>query len=232
MKKIGSWLVMAVITLIITAVYASAQTPTEQIAEINYEATALAKVQDALMAEQADIDAEKQQLIEQKNTYDEAMRIFKEKDSQLVSDISAFQAEISQRDSATEHHNIDKPDPYDTAAVNSYNAEAERLNAWRDRIGSKKDDLERRIDDEEFVANGLENSRKKYNEYVIAWAAKSKSLNDRWDEQWAKVEKIKHRMLDACKELIENPNTKDEALKLGCGNVQFDNADPNLPPLR
>lgn len=232
MKKISIWLVRVIIVLIMTNVHASAQTPTEQITEIGYDVVALEKVRDALKVEQSTLDAEKQQLIEMEKTYKETVRIFNEKARQLDSDISALDAEIAQKISMTKQHNENKPNPYNHDAVNSYNAEANRLDAWRDRLAIKNKDIQRRIDDEKFVANGLKNSREKYNEFVVIWAAKLKSLNNKWDEHWAKVEKIKHQMIDVCDKLIKDPGTKDESLKLGCGNVQFDNANPNLPPLQ
>lgn len=247
MKKISIWLVVVFIALMMVDVCASAKDPTEQliqvpnekltqdpieqIADISNDVIALERTRDTLDAEQATLNAEKQQLIEMEKTYKEAVRIFNEKARRLDSDISALDAEIAQKISITKEHDSNKPSPYDHAAVDSYNAEANRLNAWRDKLIIKNKDIQRRIDDEKFVANSLENSRKKINEFVINWTAKSKSLNNKWDEFQAKVEKTKNQMLDACDKLIKDPKTKDEALKLGCGNVQFDNANSNLPPL-
>lgn len=231
MKKAGIWLLIAVIILMMTAIHVSAQTPSEQIAEIRRDAGALEKTEDALRAEEITLDAEAKELITMYDTYKKAVRIFNEKASRLTSALSAFKAEINQRNNELDQHERNKPDPYNHDAVRSYNAEADRLDNWRNKLKTAWKNLQERIDDETLVRNGLENSKKKYDKFIMNWAAKHKSLNEKWSELLAKIEKTKSQLTEICKDLMANPNTKNEALKLGCGNVQFDNANPNLPPL-
>lgn len=214
-----------------TAVCSSAQTPSEQIEEIRIDAGALEKTEDALRVEEITLDAEAKKLITMYDTYKKAVRIFNEKASQLTSDISAFKAEINQRNNELDQHERNKPDPYNHDAVRSYNAEADRLDSWRDRLKTAWENLQGRIDDEKFVRNGLESGKKKYTESLINWTAKHKSLNEKWNELLVRIEQTKSQLKKTCRDLMADPNTTNEALKLGCCNVQFDNANPNLPPL-
>lgn len=231
MKKTCLLLVMAVATLMVAPVHASPQTSINQIKEINRKALVLSTEGDALKAEVAALKAEKEDLVKMGDTYKEAVRVFNEKSDRLGADISSWEYELAQRSSESQKHNSWRPDPYDHAAVDAYNAEAERLNNWLSRLTDQESSLKARAEDEVFVRKGLESAGRKYDASVMEWAAKQKSINDKLDKFQAKIESMESQLVKPCTELLANRKTKDEALKLGCGNVQFDNADPNLPPL-
>lgn len=231
MKKTYLLLVMAVVTLMVTPVYAETQTSINQIKEINRKALAFSTEGEALKAEVAALKAEKEELVKMGDTYKEAVRVFNEKADRLSADVSSWESELAQRSSESQTHNSWKPDPYNHAAVDSYNAEAERLNNWLSKLTSQESSLKARIEDEAFVRKGLESGKMKYDAWVIEWAANQKSINDKLDKFEAKIKSMESQLVKPCAELFANKKTKNEALKLGCGNVQFDNADPNLPPL-
>jgi hypothetical protein len=78
----------------------------------------------------------------------------------------------------------------------------------------------------------LKQARENLNKAVLEWTAKQKRLNNDFEVLRAKNENLRQRFVGTCQQMLRDPNTRDEALKLGCGNVQFDGANPNLPPLQ
>jgi len=116
--------------------------------------------------------------------------------------------------------------------VNSCNAETGQLNAWYTRLADRKKTID-------MKAEAVLQESRNLSQATTAWAQKVKTNNGDLNQLQARRQAIQARlaelknMVDTCRELLqkEHPRTKDEELKLKCGNVQFDNADPNLPPL-
>ncbi len=120
----------------------------------------------------------------------------------------------------------------DIPFVNACNAEIAKLNAWDARLASRAEAVK-------LTAEITVKERDALNNKVLTWAQSVKANNAELDDLGAQIQNIQVRlkevqkMVTVCNNLQRkiHPRVKDEELKLKCGNVQFDNADPNLPPL-
>jgi len=150
---------------------------------------------------------------------------------QLDADIASHQSDLNGVVEEIAQHNTSKPNPRDEAAVNSYNNEADRLNSRKQQILSREPELTNRYNNAKQLENSYQDTYKKMSEYTLQLGLKKKALNARIGEWIVQMQNLKKTYLNTCKGLLNNPATRDEAVKLKCGNVQFDNADPFLPPL-
>jgi hypothetical protein len=112
----------------------------------------------------------------------------------------------------------------DKNLVDWCNEEAESLNRTSKYLAERKETLE-------FKKKTIKERREGLNKAVVENAQKQKSLNWEFVELQGKLRDLYTSMDSACKRLLADPKCKDEALKHKCGNIQFDNANPNLPAL-
>ena len=114
-------------------------------------------------------------------------------------------------------------------------------NAERTALEAEQKSLSERAKTWNQMQAGLRARWKDLSDATLANAAKQKAVNARLnelDQKAAALGAAKLRLVaqirelsEECQRLLSGRGTTLEALKLKCGNVQFDNADPNLPPL-
>lgn len=128
--------------------------------------------------------------------------------------------------------------PDERATYDAYNSEVYRLNNWRNKLladynslASKRKNLTDRYNQLVKTYNLLKQARESLNKAVLDWAAKKKASNARLQELQARYTAWLNNYQNRCQSLLVNPATKPEALKHGCGNIQFDGANKNLPSL-
>ncbi len=230
MKKTGMFLAVVVV-LMMLVVNVLAQTAGQRVSAIERDISALETEKIGMRSEQVALNATKQRLDSIIKFHNENVRIFDQNVEQLEADFATYKSENDQLNAEIRQHNSWKPNPRDKGEVDSYNAEASQQNSRRANFSATYAKLQRRLDDQEFVNKSLTNSEKKIDDMETAWATKQENLNNRKIEFKAKLAALKRQYVDTCRELLENPKTKMEALRLKCGNVQFDGADPNLPTL-
>jgi chromosome segregation ATPase len=113
-------------------------------------------------------------------------------------------------------------------------------NAERAPLDAERQRLRDRATTWNQMNTGLKARWKDLSDATLANAAKQKAMNARMDDLNQKASELNltrtrliaqiRQLTDDCRGLRENSPSL-EALKLKCGNVQFDNANPNLPPL-
>jgi hypothetical protein len=228
MKRI---LLLAVMSVFFIGSFAFAQTPNQIFVDMKEELDRIEQDKQVKAEEQKALDAEKKRLTDTDELLKASEKRLKEEINQWQPEANRYKAERDRRKAETDRHNSWKPDPRNRAAVDSYNAEAARLNAWRDRLEGQRVKIQERLKTLIAKRDGLKQARENLNKAVLNWTAKQKRLNNDLEVLRAKTENLRQRFLGTCQQLLRDPNTKDEALKLGCGNVQFDAANPNLPVL-
>ena len=225
-------LLLAIVSLFFIGSLNDAQSSNQVFIDMNKELESVKKEELAKAEEQKALDAEKRRYNDTDELIKGAEYRFREEVNQWQAELNSYKAERDKRSAETQQHNSWKPDSSNNAAVNSYNAEAARLNAWRDRLEAQYNRIEDRRKTLIEKSNGLKQARENLNKAVLEWTAKQKRLNNDFEVLRAKNENLRQRFVGTCQQMLRDPNTRDEALKLGCGNVQFDGANPNLPPLQ
>ena len=224
-------LILVTVSLFLIGSFNHVQATGQAFVDMNKELESIKKEELLKAEEQKALDAEKKRYNDTDELIKGAENRFKEEVNQWQAELNSYKAERDRRSAETAQHNASKPDPRNQAAVNVYNAEAARLNAWRDRLNEQYNRIEERRKTLVEKGNGLKQARENLNKAVMEWAAKQKRLNNDLEVLRAKNESLRQRFVGTCQQMLRDPSTKDEALKLGCGNVQFDGANPNLPPL-
>ncbi len=128
-----------------------------------------------------------------------------------------------------EQHNSNPPDTTDEGAVYAYNAMKQELDGWRQRLNTMIEAHNEVIKGHNKLAETLfvtEQTMREYSEQLSLRIQANREHISRLMEELANLDQ---QALAVCRELLEDKTTTDEALKLGCGNVQFDGANPNLP---
>lgn len=228
-KKI---LLLSIVSLFLFSSFINAQASNQVFIDMNKELESIKKEELLKAEEQKALDSEKRRYNDTDELIKGAENRFREEVNQWQAELNSYKAERDRRSAETQQHNGWKPDSRNNAAVNSYNAEAARLNAWRDRLEAQYNKIKDRRKTLIEKSNGLKQARENLNKAVLEWTAKQKRLNNDFEVLRAKNENLRQRFVGTCQQMLRDPNTKDEALKLGCGNVQFDGANPNLPPLQ
>jgi len=163
-----------------------------------------------------------------KGTYETAVRVHNEKNAILTPDINAYNAEAAQHRAQVNDHNARPCIRYRPGDCSAYQAEAEQQNAWKDRLMSRKAELESRSNNLEWSRQQLDNQKSKITEMVNAYNKKREEWITRKENVIAKLAEYK-QITDNCIKIIKDGRS-DEAIRLGCG-VLFDGSDPNLPTL-
>jgi chromosome segregation ATPase len=150
----------------------------------------------------------------------------------LESNVNAMQAEKAQRDVQVAEHNRTANVPRNPSDLASYNANSQRLNEWKAKLDARHYELRKKLNDLDWSRDQLEKQRIKLKADQDALVNKDNQLKTKWQKVLDREAALKKKHVDVCKELLKDPARRtDEDVKLGCGNVQFDGENPNLPPL-
>jgi chromosome segregation ATPase len=150
----------------------------------------------------------------------------------LDSNFHAMQSEKAQRDAQVTEHNRTANTPRNPSDLASYNADSQRLNEWKAKLDARHYELRNKLNNLDWSRDQLEKQRIKLKADRDALVNKDNQLKANWQKVLDREAALKKKYVDVCKELLKDPARRtDEDVKLGCGNVQFDGANPNLPAL-
>jgi hypothetical protein len=109
----------------------------------------------------------------------------------------------------------------DIALARRCNEAAAKINAETDRLQASG---------EKILADRkkLENDKEQLSKDTVAWSLKKKHNSDVIDDLNRRIADITQYLSGHCKSVPSE--AKDEAIKHGCGNVQFDGERPKLDP--
>ena len=206
--------------------------------EIQSQKIELEKVEQDILKEMKELRQENEELNSDKESWAREAKMFRD-------EIGTFNAtQVAEFNRWVANHNANRPDPKDKMAVEAWLREGREMEARRqelqrisDKFDMRKEQLSKsktRI--ETFgkqVSNHSKNvelRKKDFNETKKMIGERERQLVQRRRNYNSRLEEYK-RSFARCKELLNNPNTRDEALRWGCGNVNFDGGDPNLPIL-
>lgn len=111
--------------------------------------------------------------------------------------------------------------------VNMCNQRVTKINPWRQNLESRRNVLEGRWN----IVNDLINRRMAITHDTMANFEEKKRINGEFEDLQITLREVYVKMEGLCRQLLRDPKAKMEELKHKCGNVQFDNANPNLPSL-
>ena len=159
--------------------------------------------------------------------------------------LQAHQAKIAPFNARTANYNSRCSGTFTSAAyVNACNQEKAQLDAEADafqrefqQIKNLQNSLKQEKVDLDSYAKGLQDRRNDLSQATLNWASKMKKYNaDRndliasYNQALAQLKQLGSQY-ENCVARLPNDATS-ESIKQNCGNIQFDNANPNLPPCR
>jgi hypothetical protein len=176
-------------------------------ADIQSQIAALAAVGEQISAAEATktaLQAQTSQLIETDGQ-------LKGKERQLTADYAQLQSETQSHRAVLDQHNISKPDPTNKSAVDSYNAEAARLNGISASLNSRKESLQAQY-------ASLTEQRKELSQAALEWTQKMKRVTAELEDLKAREKTLKGQLRRTC---LAKPSQDGENIK-ACENVNFD----------
>lgn len=171
-----------------------------------------------MTVEQKNIDADKQKLDAQAAQNQKLDRQLKERSTEWMMDNNTNEG---RKQDALNSGCRPGQKTTDIALAQRCNALAEKINKETDRLQASG---ERILADRKK----LENDKEQLSKDTVAWSIRKNHNNDVINDLSARIAGITQYLSGHCKSVPTE--AKDEAIKHGCGNVQFDGADPGLKP--